>query len=101
MPKRLPPIDSFKALPFRMRRTVHPSMDRRTTIRLIAASIATVFAVRDATAQYGQEPIRLSIISNGFTVGEMTETGAPRFQAFFSELRRLGLASGENLIVRA
>ena len=70
-------------------------IDRRT---FVAGATATLVAAPAAWAQDRVAPIRLAVRS-GFTPDEMTESRAPRYRAFFGELRRLGLIEGENLIV--
>ena len=71
-------------------------MDRRT---FVAGAAATLVAAPAAWGQDRVAPIRLAVMSSGFTAEEMTESGTPRWRAFFGELRRLGLIEGENLIV--
>ena len=42
---------------------------------------------------------RLAIVNPSNPVAELTETGNPRYVAFFKELRRLGYVEGQNIAV--
>ena len=52
-----------------------------------------------ARAQKSPEMRRLAIVNPANPVAELTETGNPRYVAFFKELRRLGYVEGKNIAV--
>ena len=52
-----------------------------------------------ARAQKSPEMRRLAIVNPSAPVAELTETGNPRYVAFFKELRRLGYVEGHNIAV--
>ena len=52
-----------------------------------------------AQAQKSPEMRRLAIVNPANPVAELTETGNPRYVAFFKELRRLGYVEGKNIAV--
>jgi putative tryptophan/tyrosine transport system substrate-binding protein len=72
-------------------------MRRREFIALVVGAAAQLPLV--AQAQKSQEIRRLAIVNPANPVAELTETGNPRYVAFFKELRRLGYAEGQNIAV--
>jgi putative ABC transport system substrate-binding protein len=71
-------------------------MRRREFIVLLAGAVARPLA---AQAQKSPEMRRLAIVHPSSPVAELTETGNPRYVAFFKELRRLGHVEGKNIAV--
>ena len=52
-----------------------------------------------AQAQKSPEMRRLAIVNPSAPVAELTETGNPRYVAFFKELRQLGYVEGQNIAI--
>jgi len=72
-------------------------MRRRDFIQaIVGSSIAWPLAAR---AQKFPQMRRLAIVNPSNPVAELTETGNPRYVAFFKELRRLGYVEGQNIAV--
>jgi putative ABC transport system substrate-binding protein len=69
---------------------------RREFVALIGGAVAWPFT---AQAQKSPEMHRLAIVHPSSPVTELTETGSPRYVAFFKELRRLGYVEGQNIAV--
>ena len=72
-------------------------MRRREFIVLLSCT-ATAWPLA-ARAQKFPEMRRLAIVNPSNPVAELTETGNPRYVAFFKELRRLGYVEGQNIAV--
>jgi len=71
-------------------------MRRREFVALIGGAATWPLA---AQAQKSPEMRRLAIVNPANPVAELTETGNPRYVAFFKELRRLGYVEGKNIAV--
>jgi putative ABC transport system substrate-binding protein len=72
-------------------------MSRREFITLVGSTVAAwPFTAR---AQKSPEMRRLAIVHPSNPVTDLTESGNPRYVAFFKELRRLGYVEGQNIAV--
>jgi putative tryptophan/tyrosine transport system substrate-binding protein len=71
-------------------------MRRREFITLLVGAAARPLA---AHAQKSPDMRRLAIVNTSNPVADLTETGNPRFVAFFKELRQLGYVEGQNIAV--
>jgi putative ABC transport system substrate-binding protein len=72
-------------------------MRRREFIALVGGAAAVLPLA--AQAQKSPEMRRLAIVHPSSPIAELTETGSPRYVAFFKELRRLGHVEGHNIAV--
>ena len=72
-------------------------MRRREFIALVGSAAAVLPFT--AQAQKSAEMRHLAIVHPSSPVAELTETGSPRYGAFFKELRRLGYVEGQNIAV--
>jgi len=68
---------------------------RRDFLTLVGAAALPLAA----QAQKSPEMRRLAIVNPSNPVAELTETGNPRYVAFFKELRQLGYVEGQNIAI--
>jgi two-component system, NtrC family, sensor kinase len=73
------------------------SMSLRVTA--LALTLALLTAPLATEAQPGSKVYRIAIVVTSAPVAEMTEESNPAFRAFFGEMRRLGYAESQNLVV--
>ena len=71
-------------------------MRRRDFITFLGGAAAWPLV---AQAQKSPEMRRLAIVNPSAPVAELTETGNPRYVAFFKELRQLGYVEGQNIAI--
>ncbi len=67
--------------------------------KFLALASAAALAPLAAAAQAPGKVHRIAILAPTRPVADITESGLPRFKAFFGELRRLGDVEGRNLMV--
>ena len=65
----------------------------------IILTIALLAASSTAEAQPAGRVYRLALVFTATPVAEMTESANPTLRAFFGELRQLGYAEGQSLVV--
>jgi len=66
---------------------------------ILTIAMALLAASPTVEAQPGGRLYRLALVFTATPVAEMTESASPTLRAFFGELRRLGYAEGQNLVV--
>ena len=66
----------------------------------IILTIALLAASSTAEAQPAGRVYRLALVFTATPIAEMTESANPTLRAFFGELRQLGYAEGQSLVVR-
>jgi putative ABC transport system substrate-binding protein len=64
----------------------------------IAGLLVAATTVR-TQAQQSEKVYHIAIVHPSAAVADLSETGTPRFVAFFKELRRLGYVEGQNIVV--
>jgi putative ABC transport system substrate-binding protein len=64
----------------------------------IAGLLVAATTVR-TQAQQSEKVYHIAIVHLSAAVADLSETGTPRFVAFFKELRRLGYVEGQNIVV--
>jgi len=65
---------------------------------VIAGLLVAATTVR-TQAQQSEKVYHIAIVHPSAAVADLSETGTPRFVAFFKELRRLGYVEGQNIVV--
>ena len=64
----------------------------------IAGLLVAATTVR-TQAQQSEKVYHIAIVHPSAAVADLSETGTPRFVAFFKELRRLGYVEEQNIVV--
>ena len=67
--------------------------------RNLLFGLLAVTIMGGARAEQSRKAYRIAITDPAASVSRMTEAGAPIYQAFFKELRRLGYVEGDNLLI--